>query len=92
MILYLIRKFALLYVAIILMMTFIAMAGGVPSSAALPKATFYAGFFAAGMTWFEIRRKGLWPLYDNLRISPWMVFGGLIGASTVIFLTLRVML
>lgn len=88
MILYLIRKYALLYVAIILMMVFIGMAGEIPVSVALPKAALYAGVFASVMTWFELRRKGLWPLYDNLRISRPVVFGGLIGSAVVIYLIL----
>lgn len=92
MILYLIRKYALLYVAVILMMVSIGMAGGVPVSVALPKATLYAGIFASVMTWFEIRRKGLWPLYDNLCISRPLVFGGLIGSAVVIYVILWILM
>ena len=92
MILYLVRTFTLLYVLVVLMMTFIPVAGGVPIAIALPKAALYAGFIAAGMTWFEIHRKGLWPLYDNLRISRRNVFAGLIGSSVLTYAVLRAIL
>lgn len=92
MILYLIRKYALLYVLIVLMMTFIGMAGRIPLDVALPKAALYSGFFAAGMTWFEIRRKGLWPLYDNLRIPRKLLFGGLVASAVAAYVVLGMVL
>lgn len=92
MILYLVRIYALLYVLVILMMTFIGVAGGVELPVALPKAALYSGVVAAGLTWFEIRRKGLLPLYDNLRISRTLVFGGLIGSSILIYVILWISL
>jgi len=72
MILYLVRK----YVVIVLVITVFLMLGPVILSNRAPgtvilTAMFWSNLAAVPLTYWELRRHHLWPLYDNLRLPRW---------------------
>ncbi len=50
--------------------------GGSPTSLLVP-ALFWGSAAAAGYTYWRFRKKNVWPLYDNLRLPPLALLGGL---------------
>ena len=70
MIFYFVRKYVLLWIVLILGFTFTAVIiAGIPPQVHLPTTVFWGGLLAAGQLYREFRKKKIWPLYDNLRIS-----------------------
>ena len=55
---------------------------------AVPRAVLWGGLFAAGQLFREFRKKNLWPLYDNLRITKPVLFGCTILVNTLFALGL----
>ncbi len=77
MILYLVRKYvAIVLVLAVLMMPFV----GTSMNEVVTQAFFWSGLVAAPLTYWEFRRRNLWPLYDNLRLPKWILLALLVGA------------
>ena len=86
MIVYLLRKYAgiMLVVAVLLMAR--PLLFGRTLSEAAPMAFFWSGLAAAPLTYWELRRHQLWPLYDNLRLPRLALLALLVGATEVLVL------
>ncbi|PSQ91305.1 MAG: hypothetical protein BRD30_03505 [Bacteroidetes bacterium QH_2_63_10] len=50
---------------------------GTPPTALLVPALFWGSAAAAGYTYWRFRKKNVWPLFDNLRLPPFALLGGL---------------
>ncbi|HKJ34236.1 MAG TPA: hypothetical protein VKA34_20585 [Balneolales bacterium] len=50
----------------------------------IPKALFWGGLFGGIYTFFEFRKKHIWPLYDNLGYSKYLLF-------LILFITLQIL-
>ena len=50
---------------------------GTPPTALLVPALFWGSAAAAGYTYWRCWKKNVWPLYDNLRLPPLAMLGGL---------------
>ena len=61
----------------------------VPFRDTLLSALLWAGFFANATVYIEFKRQGLWPLYDNLRLSRLPLLGSLAATILLIYLGLR---
>ena len=67
MIFYLFRKyFAVMLVPAAALAVIPVTVARMPARIALSQAVFRSGLFAALVIYFEFKRRGLWPLYDNL--------------------------
>ena len=79
MIWYLARK----YVAVVLVLAVVLMmapaAFGTSPGEVAGRAFFWSGLAAAPLTYWEFRRRSLWPLYDNLRLPRWVLLALLVG-------------
>ena len=42
-----------------------------------PKAVFLGGLAGAIFTWYDFRKKHLWPLFDNLQHSKFLILGSM---------------
>jgi len=89
MIIYLLRKYIWLMLVIAGVMTAFPMVGAdVSLRQALPRGVLWSGFLAAGIVYYEFKRLNLWPLYDNLRLSRFMLLGGLAAVNVFLFVVL----
>ena len=89
MILYLVRK----YVGIVLVLTVLFMLGPIILDQESPgevvtRAMLWSSLFAAPLTYRELRRHHLWPLYDNLRLPRWMLLAACTGCVAGLALAL----
>lgn len=41
----------------------------------LPRAVFLGGLASSVYTWYDFRKRNLWPLFDNLRHSKFLLLG-----------------
>ena len=79
MIFYLVRKYVgILLVVAALMIPLPVYTGTAPGEAVL-QAFFWSGLAAAPLTYWELRRHSLWPLFDNLRLPRFALLGALVG-------------
>ena len=77
---YLARKYvAIVLVLAVLMMPFPIIVG-TSVHEVVAQAFFWSGLAAAPLTYWEFRRRNLWPLYDNLRLPKWILLALLVGA------------
>ncbi|WP_263784508.1 hypothetical protein [Salinibacter grassmerensis] len=61
-------------------------------TAVLAPALFWGSAAAAGYTYWRFRKKKVWPLYDNLRLSPVVLLGALFLALQPLTLALALYL
>ena len=91
MIWYLARK----YVALVLVLAVVLMLGpaffGTSPGETVMQAFFWSGLAAAPLTYWEFRRRHLWPLYDNLRLPRWGLLALLVGFVESLVLVASVM-
>lgn len=93
MILYLAKKYLIFLIFVIFLMTLVPVAwDDTPLQSVLPKSVFWSGFAAAVLVDWQFRRKGIWPLYDNLGFSKPRVLGSLVAANLVLFAGLKLWL
>ena len=86
MIFYLVRKYVgILLVVAALLILFPVYFGTAPGVAAL-QAFFWSGLAAAPLTYWELRRHALWPLFDNLRLPRFVLLGALVGVVELLVL------
>ncbi|MFQ5572409.1 MAG: hypothetical protein ACE5G0_22270 [Rhodothermales bacterium] len=91
MILYLVRT----YVGIVLVLAMLMMVGpvivlGVSPGGVFLSALFWSSLAAAPLTYWDLRRRDLWPLYDNLRLPRFVLLALLAG--TVVFILIPLVL
>ena len=81
MIFYLVRKYVgILLVLAALLSAVPALFGGMTLGEAALRAFFWSALAAAPLTYWELRRHSLWPLYDNLRLPRFVLLAALVGA------------
>lgn len=73
MIWYLARKYIALVLVLAVLMALLPTVTGIGTSLrqTVVQAFFWSGLAAAPLTYWEFRRRNLWPLYDNLRLPRW---------------------
>ena len=79
MIWYLARKYAALVLVLAILLMMAPMAFGTSPGEVVGKAFFFSSLAAAPLTYWEFRRRNLWPLYDNLRLPRFMLLAALAG-------------
>ena len=62
---YLARKYVVLVLVLAILMLMVPF--GMSLRQSVVQAFFWSGLAAAPLTYWEFRRRTLWPLYDNLR-------------------------
>ena len=83
---YLVRKYvAIVLVLAVLMMPFPLIAG-TSVHEVVAQAFFWSGLAAAPLTYWEFRRRNLWPLYDNLRLPRFVLLAVLVAAVELLIL------
>lgn len=93
MIWYFIRKYVMIWVVLLIGLGGMAMVvAGMELSYLLPRAIFWCGLLAAIQLYFEFKRKDIWPLFDNLRISKGLLFGIAIPCSLLLSFVAAVLL
>ncbi|MBO6575031.1 MAG: hypothetical protein JJ896_06440 [Rhodothermales bacterium] len=61
--------------------------GGYFEPETIPTSLVLAGLFAWPYTWWDVRRRRLWPFFDNLGVVRWQP----LGAGTTLFVALGVL-
>ncbi len=77
MIWYLARKYVVLVLVLAILMLMVPL--GMSLRQSVVQAFFWSGLAAAPLTYWEFRRRTLWPLYDNLRLPRWILLALLVG-------------
>jgi hypothetical protein len=76
MILYLVKKYVAIAVALACLFALLPLILGEMSlHEAVPRAFFWSGFVAPVVLYIEFRFKKLWPLYHNLRLPEFLLLG-----------------
>lgn len=57
-----------------------------------PRAVFLGGLAGAIYTWYDFRKKSVWPLFDNLRYPKFLLLGLMFFSLQLISLILKPML
>ena len=90
MVFYFIRKYIHIWLVFVIGLTGLAIFfARMPLDEALPRGVLWGGVFAAGQLYREFKKKNLWPLYDNLRITKFVLLGCTILVNTVLALGIR---
>lgn len=93
MISYLIRKYLSVLIWITVGLGFFPLVlSGLPPSEIAPSALFWGGVFSVIYIYHRFNRLNLWPLYENLRLSRWMLIGCLLLTTTVLSRLLKLLL
>lgn len=93
MISYLIQKYLSVLIWIMVGLGFFPVAlSGLPLAEIAPSALFWSGVFSAIYIYRRFNRLNLWPLYENLRLSRWMLIGCLLLTTTVLSRLLKLLL
>ncbi len=77
---YLARKYVAIVLVLAVLMALFPTIVGMSVHEAVLRAFFWSGLAAAPLTYWEFRRRNLWPLYDNLRLPKWILLALLVGA------------
>ena len=89
MVIYFIKKYVQIWLVFLIGLTGLTIfLARMPPGDAIPRAIFWGGVFAAVQLFMEFRKKKVWPLYDNLRISKKVLFGCVILVNTLFALGL----
>jgi hypothetical protein len=59
-----------------------------PLRGVLHRALFWGALAAAPLTFYELRRRNLWPLFDNLRIPKYLLLGFFVLGTELVNLLL----
>lgn len=81
MILYLARQYLLLFSGVACPVFLIGVEIGIAPGVSLFHSLAWASLLSAAGTYFDFRRRNLWPLYDNLRIRIEIVLGALVTGT-----------
>ena len=93
MIFYFLRKYISLWIVLCLSMGGMVMFfASFEISYLIPRVVFWTGFITAFQLYREFNNKNLWPLYDNLRISRFLLLGSMIVINFVLTIGLQLWL
>ena len=86
MILFLVRKYVGIFLVLALLMMSLPTVFGASLGKTVWGACFWSGLAAAPLTYWELRRHSLWPLYDNLRLPRLVLLAVLVAAVELLIL------
>lgn len=84
MIVYLTQQYYINVSVFILGLAFFPVLSGIDPSYVLPRVMFWGGIFGGIYTFYNFKRRNIWPLYDNLRYPKYLLFVGMFLALQVI--------
>lgn len=86
MILYLVRTYVGILIVLAVLLMVLPTLFGIALRDTVLEAFFWSGLASAPLTYWEFRRRNLWPLYDNLRLPRFALLVLLVGCVESVIL------